>query len=805
MNIKNVLVVGAGTMGGGIAAHCANVGLSVTLLDMASEGDDPQALVKTLWERQLKARPAALMAPEVAHRVTLGTIEHDLEKAAAKADWIVEVIIEQLAPKQALMAKVDAARRPGTWVTTNTSGIPIRSIAAGRSADFRRHFAGTHFFNPPRYLKLLEVIPTADTAPDVVRALSDFVESRLGKVVVICNDTPNFIANRIGAFVGQYRSIAAADNGYTVEEADVLTGSILGNPKTGTFRLADLVGLDVMGHVVANLRELAPDDDSRELFVAPPFMQQMLERKWLGNKTGQGFYKAVTGPDGDKVFQQLNLQTLTYEPQVKPRFNVIGELKDLPLAERLDAIFNDDKWQDDRGGQYIIETTLPILAYAARRIPEIADTPWEVDQAMRYGFSSEMGPFEMWDAIGLQRGLSLMDAREIAVPAWVRDLAATGQASFYQTEDGGRRTEGPAGGPPSSAARRVYAPAKRAYIPVERPKLHLVLGEGRGRRELKRNASASVLDLGDGVLCFEFHSKGNTLDQFTVDIGRHALELLERDMWRGLVIANQGKDFSLGANIGMFILGAGDPAALEKAARDLQQWTLDFRFAPKPVVTAPRQRVLGGGTEMAMLGARMVAAAETYMGLVEVGVGIIPGLGGCKELLRRVVSSHLAADERVDPLPYLQKVFETIGFAKISESAAQARANGFLSETDLIVANDEHLVGHAKRVALDLADSGYVPPERKARRIYAGGSRAKAAMQMAIHQLHWGRHISDHDALIAGKLAHVLAGGALTAPTWVTEDDILDLEREAFLSLLGEPKTQDRIMYMLKHGKPLRN
>jgi 3-hydroxyacyl-CoA dehydrogenase len=805
MNIKNVLVVGAGTMGGGIAAHCANVGLSVTLLDVASDGDDPQALVKTLWERQRKVRPAALMTPEAAQRVTLGTIDHDLAQAAARADWIIEVIVEQLAPKQALMAKIDAARRPGTWVTTNTSGIPVGSIVEGRSDDFRRHFAGTHFFNPPRYLKLLEVIPTADTDSALVLAISDFAENRLGKVVVICKDTPNFIANRIGAFVGQYRSIAAADNGYSVEEVDVLTGPVLGNPKTGTFRLADLVGLDVMGHVVANLHALAPGDDSRELFVAPPFMQQMLERKWLGNKTGQGFYKAEIGPDGNKVFHQLNLQTLTYEPQVKPRFDVIGELKDLPLAERLREIFNDDRWQDDRGGQYIIETTLPILAYAARRVPEIADTPWEIDQAMRYGFSAELGPFEIWDAIGLQRGLSLMDAREIPVPAWVRELVAAGQASFYQMEGAGGTTESPGVRPPSSVARHVYAPAKRAFIPVERPKWHLVLDEGRSRRELKRNASASVLDLGDGVLCFEFRSKGNTLDQFTVDIGRHALELLQRDAWRGLVIANQGKDFSLGANIGMFILGAGDPTALEKAARDLQQWTLDFRFAPKPVVTAPRQRVLGGGTEMAMLGARMVAAAETYMGLVEVGVGIIPGLGGCKELLRRVVSPHLAADERVDPLPYLQKVFETIGFAKVSESAAEARANGFLSDTDLIVANDEHLVGHAKRVALDLADSGYVPPERKARRIYAGGSRAKAAMQMAIHQLHWGRYISDHDALIAGKLAHVLAGGALTAPTWVTEDDILDLEREAFLSLLGEPKTQDRIMYMLKHGKPLRN
>ena len=791
MHIQRVLVIGAGTMGGGIAAHCANVGLSVTLLDVPAEGADRNATVKGLWERQVKARPAALSGPEAAARVTLGNTEDDLEAAARAADWIIEVIVERLEPKQALLARLEPLRRPGAIVTTNTSGIPIGSIAAERGAEFRRAFFGTHFFNPPRYLKLLEVIPTVEADPALVDAFEDFAGARLGKVVVRCKDTPNFIANRIGAFVGQYRSIAAIDNGYTVEEADVLSGPVLGNPKTGTFRLADLVGLDVMAHVNANLYALAPDDDSRELFRMPAPVQELLTRRWLGNKTGQGFYKAVKDEAGNKSFHALDLATLEYRPPTRPLFDVIGATKDLPLAERLREIFSDPKWADDRGGAYIIETTLPILAYAARRIPEIADTPAAVDQAMRHGFGNELGPFELWDVIGLQPGIALMQAREIVVPEWVTALAASGATGFYRAGQSGRE---------------VYHPEKRVFVPVERPRLTVSLrAEDGARRELKRNASASLLDLGDGVLGFEFHSKGNTLDTFTVDIGKAALEWLARDEWRALVIANQGKDFSLGANIGMFVLAAGDPAALETAARDLQQWVLDLRCAPKPVVTAPRQRVLGGGVELAFTGARMVASTETYMGLVEAGVGLIPALGGCKELLRRVVSPPLAADPRVDPLPFLQKVFETIGYAKVSESAAQARALGFLGAHDVIVANDEDLIGHAKRIALDLADSGYVAPDRKAASVYAAGARGKAAMLLAIEQLRWGKFISSHDALIARRLAHVLAGGDLTQPTWVTEDYLLDLEREAFLSLLTEPKTQDRISYMLKNGKPLRN
>ncbi|GIV85749.1 MAG: 3-hydroxyacyl-CoA dehydrogenase [Candidatus Roseilinea sp.] len=787
--IQTAVVLGAGTMGGGIAALLAGVGIPVTLLDLPAPGGDRNSLVKALWERQVKASPAALFYADAARRVTLGNLEDDFD-AVGRADWIIEAIIEQLGPKQELMARVDAARKPGSIVSSNTSGIPIHAIAEGRSEDFRRHFLGTHFFNPPRYLKLLEIIPTADTRPEVVTFMRDFGAQRLGKGVVIAKDRPNFIANRIGAFIGQYRMQAAIDNGYTVEEVDALTGPLIGNPKTGTFRLADLVGLDVMAHVVNNLYEYAPEDESRAAFVIPEVMQRLIAQNALGNKTGAGFYKKVTTPDGATEYHVLNLQTMQYEPPTKPRFSVIDETKDLALPERIRAIF--DRFADDRGGLFIVETTLPILAYAARRIPEIADSIADVDNAMRWGFNAEAGPFELWDMIGVRRGREMMRERDIAVPQWVDDMLAAGVESFYQRVDG--RVVG------------AYQPQAH-YAPLRRSKFHIVLAENRGTpRELRRNASASIHDLGDGILNLEFHSKGNTLDHYINDLALAALEMLERDEWRGLVVANQGKDFCLGANIGLFILlaGTGDPNAIENAVKGLQDYLMAFRFAPKPVVTAPRQRALGGGAEVVMAGARTVAAAETYMGLVEFGVGVIPAGGGCKELLRRVVSPHMTNDQ-VDALGYLQQVFETIAYAKVSESAFVARERGFLSPCDVIVMNDDDLIGAAKATAIHLAETGYTPPDRNAASIYAIGRRGKAAMEMAVNTLRWGQYISAHDALIARKLAHVLCGGDLSAPQWVTEQYILDLEREAFCSLLGEPKTQERISHMLKYAKPLRN
>lgn len=802
--IKRVAVIGAGTMGSGIAALVASCGIPVLLLDLpnkelsqedAAKGltaDSPAVrnrLVESLWERQKKISPPAFFTPKAAELVTLGNLEDDFDKLC-EAGWIVEAIVEQLEPKRALMAQLEKVRKPDTIVSGNTSGIPIQAIGKDRSEAFRAHFLGTHFFNPPRYLKLVEVIPTQDTSPEVVRFMRDWLAATLGKGVVVAKDRPNFIANRIGAYVGQVRMLYAIEHGYTVEEVDALTGPLIGNPKTATFRLADLVGLDVMAHVLRNTYEAIPEDESRETFKVPEVITQLIAHKALGNKSGAGFYKKEKGAAGSEYYP-LNLQTGEYEPPKHPRFAFYTQVAAIePLGKRMQTIFS--RGRGDRAGEYLINTTLPILAYAARRVPEIADSLLDIDNAMRWGFNSEMGPFEIWDALGVRGTADLMRKKGIDVPAWVNEMLDKGIESFY------RRIEGRVTG--------VYDPVQGKYLPVERPVMQLMPKEMHGtRRELRRNDSASLLDLGDGILCLEFHSKANSLDASINEMGYNALKLLERDEWQALVIGNQGKDFSLGANIGMFIsvIQSGDYRQIEAATRQLQDLLMAFRYAPKPVITAPFHRVLGGGTEVAMSGARSCAAAETYIGLVEFGIGLIPAGGGCKEMLRRNVSPHIA--DGVDPLPYLQKVFETIAYAKVSESAYQARELGFLDRNDPVVLNEDNLIGAAKQLALDMVALGYTPPRREETRIYAVGRRGKAAMLTAIAQLLWGRFISEHDALVARKLAHVLCGGDLSAPQWVSEQYILDLEREAFASLMGEPKTQERIVYTLKAGKPLRN
>jgi len=613
-----------------------------------------------------------------------------------------------------------------------------------------------------------------------VAFIQQFCARRLGKGIVVAKDRPNFIANRLGAFISQLRMQAAIDNGYTIEEVDELTGPVIGNPKTGTFRLADLVGLDVMAHVVNNVYDYVPEDESRDTFIVPAVMKRLIAQTSLGNKTGAGFYKEVKSDDDSKAFHALNLQTMQYEPPKFPRLDVVAGTKDMPLPERIHSIF--DTYADDRGGKYIVATTLPILAYAARRVPEIADSLADIDNAMRWGFNTEIGPFEMWDAIGVRRGREMMRARDIVVPQWVDDMLASGIESFYQKEGG------------------------RVVGVIPRSKFHIVLAENRGTpRELKRNDSASIHDLGEGILNLEFHSKGNTLDSAIDDMAWDALNMLERAAWRGMVVANQGKDFCLGANIGLF--ASGDVHAVENAIKRLQDYLMAFRFASKPVVTAPRQRALGGGAEVTMAGARCVMAAETYIGLVEFGVGLIPAGGGCKELMRRCVSPHMTNDrnDKVNALGYLQQIFETIVFAKVSESAFVAQERGFIGPCDTIVINDDDLIGIAKATAIHLSETGCVPPDRNAKSIYAVGSRGKATLELAVNTLSRDNPISNHDALMAHKLAHVLCGGDLSELQWVTEQYILDLEREAFCSLLGESKTQERIRHMLKNAKPLRN
>jgi len=802
--IRRVAVIGAGTMGGAIAALVAGTGIPVTLLDIAPRELTPEEqakrltleapavrnrVVTQLWQRQLKARPPALFTADAAKLVTLGNLEDDFDKLR-EADWIVEVIVEQLEPKRALMERIDAVRKRGSIVSSNTSGIPIHSIGQGRSADFRAHFLGTHFFNPPRYLKLLELIPTADTRPEVLQLMRSFAEKRLGKGAVVAKDRPNFIANRIGTFVGQVRMSYAIEHGYSVAEVDNLTGPLIGNPKTATFRLADLVGLDVLAHVIDNLYQAVPEDESREMFRLPEPLRRLLAAGALGNKSGAGFYKKVKGEAGSEYWP-LNLQTGEYEAPSKIRFELVGRVRQIEdTPARLRAIF--EHGEGDRAGDYIINTTLPILAYAARRVPEIADSLRDVDNAMRWGFNAELGPFEIWDAIGVRRGVQMMRQRGIDVSGWVDTMLERGVGSFYRRAD--KRVTG------------VYDQQREAYVALERPANQIVLRELRGTPgELRRNDGASILDLGDGVLCFEFHSKANALDPQIAELGFAALKLLDRPEWNALVIGNQGQDFCLGANVGLFAMAIqGEQyAMIEQAAKQLQDLLMAFRFAPKPVVTAPFRRVLGGGVEVALHGAKTVAAAETYMGLVEFGVGIIPAGGGCKELLRRMVAPHVT--HGVDVLPHLQRVFETIAYAKISESGQHAREMGFLGQTDLVVINDSELIGRAKAEALALLDEGWTPPSRNATPIYAIGRRGKAAMYTAVMQLQWGGYISAHDAHIARKLAHVLSGGELSAPQWVSEQYILDLEREAFMSLIGEPKTHERIMHMVQTGKALRN
>lgn len=805
--IRRVVVLGSGTMGGGIAAHVANAGIPVYLLDIAPTSLTPEEEAKGLTlespevrnrivnaglERIKKSNPPALFSEKVLDLITVGNFEDNWEWVA-EGDWIVEAVIENLEIKQNLMARVEATRKPDAIVSSNTSGIPIHKIAAGRSDDFRAHFLGTHFFNPPRYMYLLEVIPTPDTDPAVVERITWFAENILGKGVVIAKDTPNFIANRIGTFAGQYRVHYALQHGYTVEEVDTLTGPIIGNPKTATFRLADLVGIDVWNYVAENLYQAVPDDEMREYFKVPEPLAEMVRRGWLGNKTGQGFYKKTDNPDKKKRFWPINLQTLEYEEPKNPRFDIVGKVRKIEdIGERFRQIFA--AADEDRGAQFITETTLAMLTYASRRVPEIADRIIDVDRAMRWGFRVERGPFELWDLIGTRYVAELAEQRGHVVADWVKEMLAAGYESFYQWEAGDNVA--------------YYDLYEKTYKPIENDARVVNLNALRhSGKELARNDSASLIDLGDGVLLLEFHSKMNALDDAIAEMGYRALDLLEKDEWVGLVVANQGENFSAGANVAMIGMAAASKQfdQIEQAVKNLQDLLMGFRFAPKPVVTAPHGLTLGGGAEIAMHGDLMVASTETYIGLVELGVGLIPAGGGCKEMLRRVVNPAVQDTTYVDPFPFLRKVFETIGMATVARSAVHGRELGFLSPCDRVVMNDRYRIGEAKKAVLELAARGYVPPARETARVYALGKRGLAALHTAIYGMLEGHYISEYDAHIAHKLAYVLSGGDLDRPQWVPEQYILDLEREAFLSLTGEQKTLERIMHLLQTGKPLRN
>jgi len=754
-SVRSAVVLGAGVMGAQIAAHLANAGLPVLLLDLTTE----QAAAGI--ERLATLKPDPLFTREHASLITPGDLEGDLARIST-ADWVIEAIVEQLDAKRALLARVDALRRGDTVVSTNTSGIPIAALAEGRSAEFRRRFLGTHFFNPPRYLPLLEVIPTADTDPQVVQRVSRFADVRLGKGVVIARDTPGFIANRLGIY-GMLAAIAALEGGrYSIEEIDAMTGPPLGRPKSATFRTLDIAGLDIVASVLKDLSQRVPAafDDG---YTVPPLLARLVERGRLGEKSGEGFYKRKAGPGGTSEILVLDPESLTYRPRQKPSLPALESARSSTAGERIRALFTGQH----RVGEFLRETLTPTLVYAAEIAGDVAHSPEDVDRAMRWGFGWELGPFALIEAIGPSIIADEWRTRsKHPVPMLLESMAGA-----------------TSGGATGSATASPLAASKAA------------------RPALKRNDAASLVDLGDGVLAIELHSKMNVIGGDTLDMIRAGLAEGEQN-FAGVLIASDAAYFSAGANLALLLLEAqeGNWDEIDLMVRTFQQATAMLRQCRVPVVAAPAGLALGGGCEIALQADRVHAAAETYMGLVEVGVGLIPAAGGTKEMLAREVEP-LAPN--ADLLPAVQRVFETIGFAKVSTSAPDARRLGYLRDVDTMSMNRERLVSDAKHRVLDRARDGYQPSMPRAIRV--GGDTVRAPLELGVHLAHRAGRISDHDALLGRKLAHVLAGGDLPSPVVVSEQYVLDLEREAFLSLCGEARTLERIAHTLKTGKPLRN
>jgi 3-hydroxyacyl-CoA dehydrogenase len=790
-NIHRAVVIGSGTMGAAIAAHLANIGVPVTLLDIvAKDSADKNKIVKEGWDRCIKAKPANLMADELKTLVKLGNLEDDFH-VIADADWVLEAVVENLKIKQDLMARIDEVRKPNGIVSTNTSGIPVHAIAEGRSKEFKKHFLGTHFFNPPRYLKLLEVIPTADTSKDVVEFMSHFGEYRLGKGVVLCKDTPNFIGNRVAFGTGAFAMDFILENDYSVDEVDALTGPLMGRPKTATFRLIDLVGVDVWDHVGRNLAPLIEHDKLGQKYLAAEkprkLMDTLLERKWLGNKTKVGFYKEVRGEDGKKEFYSLDLNTLEHTPATKPRFDSVKAAKDVEdLAGRLKVMLE----ADDKAAKLVKALTYQSFQYSSSIIPEVADTVKPIDDAVRWGFSHEAGPFEIWDMLGVKETVKRMKAEDYPAAKWVDDMLKAGVETFYQYR--GVNKVG------------VYDVTKKKYVKLKQPEGFVLLKDLRGtKKEINKNAGASLFDIGDGIGLVEFHTKMNALDDDISAIVTEAMDRLETD-FDGLVVGNEGEHFSAGANLFMVVVAAqqGMWDTLDEAIRRLQNMNMRMRYSPKPIVVTPAGYTLGGGCEITMHASRVVAAAESYIGLVELGAGVIPAGAGTKEYMRRIINPAVKV-ESAEPFPFIQKAFLQIGQAKVATSAEEARGMGILNPQDRVIANRDHLLTEAKREALHMAASGYRPPTPEL--IYAAGRDMFGAMKIGAWAFKEGNYITEYDSHIATKLAHIIAGGDLTKPTWVSEQYILDLEREAFLSLCGEEKTQARMWSILQTGKPLRN
>lgn len=797
--IEKAAVLGAGTMGAQIAAHLANAGIEVLLLDIAPKelSKEEEAKGLTLESRSVrnryasagleaakKIKPAAFFSAAPVRLVSVGNFEDDLDKAG-KADWIIEAVIENLEIKRSLFERLEKVRKPGSIISSNTSGISIGAMVEGRSEDFKAHFLGTHFFNPPRYLKLLEVIPTPETKDEVVTFVADFCDRKLGKGIVFAKDTPNFIANRIATFSALNTIKVMQEGEYGVDEVDAMTGPLIGRPKSASFRTTDIVGLDVSLYVADNLYKAVPNDERRADLQSPEFLRELVKRGWTGNKAGQGFYKKTRGEGGKTEYQVLDYRTMEYRPVQKFSTPTIEAAKQLATpGERIRALI----YNDDRVGQFLWKTTSQNLIYSANRIPEITDDIVNLDNAVKWGFNFELGTFELWDAIGVEKSVARMREEGLPIPAIVEKLLASGKKSFYERRDG----------------RDYYFDfVSGEYKEIAaQPGVTILKSLKERTPVIKKNAGASLIDIGDGVACLEFHSKMNAIGGDTVAMLNFAVKEVGAN-FEALVVGNQSDNFSVGANIMMLLLGIqeGEWDEIAMSVRQLQNAVMNLRYSSKPTVTAPMGMALGGGCELAMHGDRARAAGETYMGLVEVGVGLIPAGGGVKELVMRSTAGA-APDE--DLFPRIKKVSETIATAKVSASALEAKELGFLRESDGISMNRDRLIEDAKQTALAMVKEGYQQPHPR-NDIPVLGEPALAAIKLAVHMMQRGGFISEYDAHVARKLAHVITGGNLSRKTLVSEQYLLDLEREAFVSLCGERKTQERIQFMLKTGKPLRN
>ncbi len=799
--VNKAVVVGAGTMGAALAAHLANAGIPTTLLDIVpfklTEAEEKKGLTREdkavryrIVEAGLtaakKSRPASFFSSDQLTLVKAGNLEDDFD-AIAEADLVIEAIIENLEIKQDLMKRIDAVRKPGTIIATNTSGIPVKAIAEGLSDGFKQHFLGMHFFNPPRYLKLLEVIPTDDTLPAVVDFVSWFGEYRLGKGIVLCKDTPNFIGNRLAFGTGAFALDYILKNDYTIEEVDMVTGPIIGRPKTATFRLIDLVGIDVWDHVGRNLAPLIQHDKYALPYLAAEapnaLIADMVKRGWLGNKTRGGFYNVKKDADGKKTFLHLNFKTMEYEEGVKPRFDSVGAAK---KAEDLKGSIQAMLDGDDKAAKLVQALVYQGSQYASVLIPEVADTMKPIDDAMRWGFGHKAGPFEIWDMLGVQAIVDQMTAAGFAPADWVLTMLKSGHESFYQYEDG--------------TIVGVYDVSKQDYVRIARTPGLVLLKE---QKLIKKNAGASLYDMGDGVACVEFHTKMNAIDADIVEIMNEALDRTESD-FDALVVGNEADHFSAGANLFMVVMAAQQQMwdQLDMMIVGLQDMNMRMRYSPKPVVVAPAGMALGGGCEITMHGSRVVAHGELYIGLVELGAGVIPAGGGTKEIMRRVVNPSMKIPDAIS-LPFVQQAFMHIGMAKVATSAREAQQMGILSASDRIVMSRDHLLAEAKKEALHMVNTGYAPPAPEM--IYAAGRDMLGALELGAYMFKEGKFISEYDNVIANKLSYILSGGGLSKPQWVSEQYVLDLEREAFLSLCGEQKTQERMWALLNTGKPLRN